>query len=104
MSNPDVPADDRGWFAIKLDFLFGVGWTKKVMRIGNLLQVLIVGVGAGSLGLNAQTKFSIPILQRNWVWFFPLCVVAAKVISWYQSENQAAAMRAISERVTHARE
>ena len=91
---PDTP-DTRGWIAQKLDFLFGVGWTKDVARVGSLAQLAILGIATGAINLEDFGKINVPFVTDHWKAILSACLLINKTISWYQSAHQATATAAI---------
>lgn len=95
--------DQGGWIAQKLDFLFGVGWSRKVARLGSLVQFIILSIATGGIVLDDQTAKQIPFFSAHWKTILAVCLLANKIISWYQAEHQASAIVAVKAEVESAK-
>lgn len=80
--------DTRGAIAKWLDWLLGVGWTKRLIRVCGYAKVLVMGIAAGSIALNVQTAVHFPWLASHWPAITSASLIIREIISMYQTNEQ----------------
>lgn len=83
----EQPDDGRGAIAHWIDRVFGVGWTKKVVRICSYAKIGIIAIASGSIALNTTNLVHFPWLAGHWAGITSGALILREVISAYSANK-----------------
>lgn len=82
----------KGAIARGFDWLLGVGWTKRVVRLASYSKVAIIAIASGSIALNEQSTIHLPWLANHWPAITSGALLLKEIISTYQANEQVKAV------------